>query len=157
MILADIYGKQDGPVAETGLVHIYFEDDFKSALESLEEKWNQYIPDFFIWWCDNRKKLFIQHVIGAAASNLKVHVIPSVSNDLESLHAAEKRRMLLTKTKSLTNCIETLNTMSIAQHEEEEVKAVYGAGKYRLSPEYETYHVNTTLFHRWNVLNKSHC
>ena len=73
-------------------------------------------------------------------------------NDIESQHAAEKRNQQFKK-ESISAAVANLHTM-VKREENDEVRAVYGAGNYVLSNPYKKFQVQSHIWHSWSEERK---
>ena len=89
-IIKDLYGDRDMEVYEFGLDESFDEDDFNEKLTGLKPRWEKLCPGFHKWFITHRKKDFIESVIRTAREGTSVDGL-FYQNDIESLHAAQKR------------------------------------------------------------------
>ena len=145
-IIKDIYGSRIENYYEYGLVESMDPDDFNVKIESLKERWESLCPEFFNLFNRNRKSLFIESVIQSARIDTDSTGL-YYQNDIESLHAVEKRKQNFKKEDIVTAMS---NIQSIIKREDnEEIRAIYGAGNYVLAPEFKKFQVLSHKWHSW--------
>ena len=69
-------------------------------------------------------------------------------NDIESLHFIEKRNQCFQK-KTVSEAAQALKALALRQ-ENDEVRAVYGAGNYVLSTDFSKFKVDSARWHGWS-------
>ena len=89
-ILKDIYGSKVANFYEYGIAEAIDPDDFNAKLDSLEDRWEALCPGFDQWFVRNRKSMFLESVIQPARLNSDSTGL-YYQNDIESIHASEKR------------------------------------------------------------------
>ena len=127
-ILLDIYGQIKESLYEYGLAESSDENEFSCKLLSLQQKWESRCAGFYDWFCSNRKNKFITSVICSARNGTNVDGL-FYQNDIESQHFVEKVHQNFEK-KSVEDSI-TYFQRFIERQDDEEIRAVYGAGSYR--------------------------
>ena len=145
-ILKDIYGDRKGTLLEYGLSESLDKADFNSKLSTLNEKWENYCPGFFAWFLKNRKETFEESVIASAREGTNIAGV-FYQNDVESLHYIEKRNQCLLK-KTVIDALKSLSNLAKRQ-ENDEIRAIYGAGNYSLSTPYIKFKVDSARWHSW--------
>ena len=115
---------------EPGLAEAENEDDFETKLDSLKVLWERNCQGFHKWFLKNRKKIFQACVITSARKGTEVNGM-YYQNDVESLHAIEKRVQGFTKMDVL-GAIKTVQVME--REDNDERVAMYEAGNYILTP-----------------------
>ena len=138
-ILADIYGCQYGSVKELGLADSTTIEDFDSNLTNLKERWEQLCSGFYEWFVVKWKTLFQERVIEEARKGSNVHGL-YFNNNIESMHFKEKTEQCH-KLGSLIGIINTLKKI-IDRQQDDEVRAIYGSGPYKLSREYGKFSID---------------
>lgn len=146
-ILNDMYGQRSGTAYEYGLAESLDCDDFTAKLLSLQDKWESLVPGFYSWFITNRKVLFIESVIQSARDGTNIQGL-YYQNDVESQHAVEKCIQHYKKEDVLV-VINNLQRLSDRQ-DAEEVRALYGAGNYRLAESYRKFLVKSSEWHNWS-------
>ena len=137
-IIKDIYGSKVDNYYEYGLAESIDSEEFDVKLESLKDRWEWFCPGFFNWFVARRKLLFSESVIQSARANTDIKGL-FYQNDIKSLHAKQKRNQNF---KTETVAAEISNIQNIIQREQnDEIRAIYGAGNYVLSPEYKKFQV----------------
>lgn len=150
-IIKDIYGERKGLVYEYGLAEAEDIEDFNQKLTNLKEKWESLCPDFYQWFVVNRKKKFEESVICSARERTSISGM-FYQNDIESLHFIEKRNQCFQK-KTVSEAAEALKALALRQ-ENDEVRAVYGAGNYTLSKEFSKFKVDSARWHSWSEIRR---
>ena len=124
-VTKDIYGTKDENYYEYGLADATDENDFCVKLESLKDRWESLCPNFFQWFLSKRKSLFLESIIQSARAKSDITGL-YYQNDIESMHAAEKRKQNYKKEDIITALA---NIQSIIRKEEnDEIRALYSAG-----------------------------
>lgn len=146
-ILKDIYGEHNGASYDFGLAEAFDNEDFKIKLSSLESKWNGLCPEFFSWFRRQREELFCSSIIQSAREGTDM-VGLFYQNDVESMHYVEKLNQSFQKLSVLEviNCLQKFLT----RQEEEEIRAIYGAGTYVLADPYKEFRVDSARWHSWS-------
>ena len=127
-IILDIYGQRRGTLYKYGLAESSDEAEFCGKLDSLQQKCESRCKGFFDWFCGNRKQKFINSVICSARDGSNVNGL-FYQNDIESQHFVEKVQQNFEK-KSVQTTIKNFQTL-IQRQDDEEIRAIYGAGSYR--------------------------
>ena len=143
-IIDDIYGRRVNEVFEEGLAD---SDDcfiFEAKCISLKPRWEKLCPGFFDWFQKNRKDDFTKSVIKSARDGTNIKGL-FYNNDIESLHAVEKRIQL--KSGTVLDAVNTLKTL-IERQETQERLALYGSGDFVLAPPYK--HWFAPRWHEWS-------
>ena len=146
-IMKDIYGERKGSVYEYGLAEAEDISDFNIKLTTLEERWESLCPGFYQWFVGNRKEKFEESVICSARKKTSINGM-FYQNDIESLHFIEKRNQCFQK-KTVSEAAQALKALALRQ-ENEEVRAVYGAGNYTLSKEFSKFKIDSARWHGWS-------
>ena len=149
--MKDIYGTQTGSVLELGLCEAFDEQDFDAKSSSLKEKWNRLCPGFHDWFVQKRRELFISSVIQSAREGSNVNGL-YYQNDIESQHSVEKCIQGFQK-KDVITVVQNLKKLSERQ-ELDEIRALYGAGNYKLAEPYKSFFVSSEKWHGWNSARK---
>ena len=124
-IIKNIYGVKDGNVYEYGLAEALDEDDFSIKLQSLKDSWESLCPGFFNWFKKTRVSQFLKRRIQAARIDYDSEAF-YYQNDIESIHAVEKRKQCFKK-ENIAAALSDIQ--SIVEHkEEDEIRALYGTG-----------------------------
>ena len=89
-IIKDIYGSRVAKLYEYAIAEAIDPDDFNAKLDSLEDRWEALCPGFDQWFVRNRKSMFLESVIQPARLNSDSTGL-YYQNDIESIHASEKR------------------------------------------------------------------
>ena len=145
-ILKDIYGDHKGTVYEMGLAEAQDKEDFIVKLESLKERWNGLCPGFYEWFVAKRNEKFQQSVICSAREGTTVAGM-FYQNDIESMHYIEKRDLCFQK-RSVVDAAQALSALALRQ-ENDEIRALYGAGNFSLAEEYSKFQVDSARWHNW--------
>jgi hypothetical protein len=148
-IVRDLYGTQIGAVYEYGLAEAEDEDELTAKVESLKPRWDKLCPGFYEWFISHRKKVFVESVIKSARIGMQVDGL-YYNNDVESLHAKEKREQAF-KTLDVIGAVKTLQTVIERETNLEKV-ALYGNTCYVLAPEYKIWFAPA-----WHTWNKDRC
>ena len=150
-ILRDIYGTQYGGVNELGLADAIDSTDFWKKLSELKSIWEKLCPGFFHWFLKKRSQLFQNSVIASARNASNIYGL-FYNNNVESNHFREKTEQAFKK-KSVLGVLDTLKTL-LMQQQEDEIKALYGSGLYRLSAPYKKFQKDSVVFHNMNTENR---
>ena len=135
-----------------GIAEAIDPDDFNTKLDSLEDRWEALCPGFHQWFIWNRRPLFLKSVIQSARLNSDSTGL-YYQNDIESIHASEKRYQNFKK-ESIEVALS--NIQKIMQSEEnDKIHALYGAGNYCLSTEYQKFKVASHVWHCWSEESKA--
>ena len=126
-ILKDIYAERKGTTYDFGLAEAANDEDFLGKLNSLDRRWESLCPGLFQWFCDNRVDQFLDSVICSAREGTEVAGL-YYQNDIESMHFVKKKKQPFRK----GNVIDVITNVStlIQQSQREEIRALYGAGRY---------------------------
>ena len=89
---------------------------------SLKIRWDKLCPGFHDWFVSHRKKDFVESVILSAHAGMNVDGL-FYQNDVESLHAIEKRIQCF-KEQDVVEAVKTLETL-IRREENEGVGPVW--------------------------------
>lgn len=146
-IIKDIYGLREGNFYEAGIAEASDEEDFMVKLESLQTRWDILCPGFYPWFQVQRKSLFLESVIQSAREKTDISGL-YYQNDIESKHAAEKRNQNFKK-ESILVAVANIHAM-VKREENDEVRAIYGAGNYVLSNSYKVFQVPSHIWHSWS-------
>ena len=146
-LLKDIYGAHNGASYDFGLAETFDSEDFNMKLLSLESKWKSLCPGFFSWFQRKRQEQFCSSVIQSAREGTDVIGL-FYQNDIESMHYVEKLKQSFQKLSVLEviNCLQQILT----RQEEEEIRAIYGAGSYILADPYKQFRVDSARWHSWS-------
>ena len=145
-ILSDIYGERRRGLYEYGL-EFSDAEEFSEKLASLERKWESRCPGFFKWFNEKRKKKFIDGVIVSLRTGALLTGL-CYQNDVKSQHFVEKDNQCFQKS-SVKEVIDSFQQLSERQ-ENEEIRAIYSAGSYRLAITYNPFQVDSARWHSWN-------
>ena len=150
-IIKDIYGERKGNAYEYGLAEAFYNDDLTVKLQSLESKWEGLCPGFYEWFMKKRKIKFVESVIQSAREGTDT-VGLYYQNDIESMHFVEKNNQSFKKldTAQVVKNLEQVHNRQDA----EEIRAIYGAGKYSLSTEFRKFAVDSAIWHSWSLTRK---
>ena len=146
-ILKDIYGSRNGSLHEYGLAEAIDIEDFNIKLESLQTKWEGLCSNFYNWFFTKRKSLFIESIIQSARENSDITGL-YYQYDIESLHALEKREQCF-KRSAILEPVTHLQDIVIRK-QNDEIRAIYGAGNYVHSPEYKKFQIPSHTWHSWS-------
>ena len=146
-ILKDLYGERKGNSYEYGLADAFDEMDLLNKLSSLEARWNSLCPGFYNWFKQKRQTLFASTVVQSAREGTDVSGL-FYQNDIESQHFVEKKKQSFSKL-SVVDVIVSLEEM-VNRQDQEEVRALYGAGSYEISKEYRRFLVDSARWHSWS-------
>ena len=125
-MLKNIYGERQGTTYDFGLAETANDEDFLSKLDSLATRWERVCPGFFQWFCGNRIVKFLESVICSAGEDTGVAGL-YYQNDIESMHSSKKKQQF--RKENATDVITNVSTL-IQQSQREEIRALYGAGRY---------------------------
>ena len=148
-IIKDIYGVKDGNVYEYGLAEALDEDDFNIKLQSLKDRWESLCPGFFNWFKKTRVSQFLKSVIQAARIGYDSEAL-YYQNDIESIHAVEKRKQCFKKASIAT----ALSNIQSIVKREDEIRALYGTGNYVLALEFKRFRLLSHIWHSWSEERK---
>ena len=137
-IIKDIYGSRVANFYEYGIAEAIDPDAFNAKLDSLEDRWQILCPGFHQWFVRNRRSLFLKSVIQSARLNSDSTGL-YYQNDIESIHASEKRYQNFKK-ESIEVALSNIQKI-IQREENDKMRTLYGAGNYCLSPEYQKFQV----------------
>ena len=143
-ILKDIYGERKGTTYDFGLAEAANDEDFLGKLNSLDRRGESLCPGLFQWFCDNRVDQFLDSVICSAREGTEV-AGPYYQNDIESMHFVKKKKQPFRK----GNVIDVITNVStlIQQSQREEIRALYGAGRYELAKTHKRFAVDSARWH----------
>ena len=133
-IIKDIYGSRVANFYEYGIAEAIDPDNFNAKLDSFEAL----CPGFHQWFVRNRKSVFLESVIQSARLNSDSTGL-YYQNDIESIHASEKRYQNFKK-ESIEVALSNIQKI-IQREENDKMRTLYGAGNYCLSPEYQKFQV----------------
>ena len=112
------------------------EGDFNVKLQSLNGRWESLCSGFFDWFKKTRVSQFLESVIQTARIGYDSETF-YYQNDIESIHAVEKRKPCFKKENVATALS---NIQSIVKCEEQdEIRALHGTGNYVLAPEFKSF------------------
>ena len=112
-------------------------------MESLKGAWDNLIPGFHHWFTQKRVDIF--------SESLTLTVRPYYSNDLELKHRLQKKKLKDNDVSmEIVSVTETLQKWVKENFLQEVTRAIYGQGKYRLAPGYESFFVDPTQFLKWS-------
>ena len=151
-IIKDIYGSRVANFYEYGIVEAIDSDDFNAKLDSLEDRWESPCPGFHQWFVRNRKSLFLESVIQSTRLNSDSTGL-YYQNDIEFIHATEKHYQNFKK-ESIEVALSNIQKI-IQREESDEIRALYGASNYCLSPEYQKFQVASHVWHSWSEERKA--
>ena len=109
----------------------------------MKEKWECCYPD---WFLKHRKEKFENGVIASAQDGSNVFGM-FYQNDIESLHLNEKKKCF--QKKSAVEAARSSQGLMESQ-ENDEVRAIYGAGNYMLATPYSKFQVESARWHLWS-------
>ena len=120
------------PTFTYGILEAIDPDDFNAKLDLLEDRWEALCSRFHQWFVQNRISLFLESAIQSARLNSDstgLYYQNNIeNNDIESIHASEKRYQNFKK-ESIEVALS--NIQKIIQHEKnDKIHALYGAGNY---------------------------
>lgn len=127
-IVIDVYGQRIGDCYEYGLCEAKDETEFIAKLKEKEKRWESLCKGYFSWFWKNRKDFFVSSVIQSAREGTDLKGL-FYQNDIEALHFVEKINQGFIK-KTTEDAIKNLESI-IQQQNDEEIRALYGAGTYR--------------------------
>jgi hypothetical protein len=153
-ILRDIYGCQYGTIREYGLADAVDAEDFNQRLSSLEDQWSKISPGFYNWFCRKRSQLFIDSVIESARKNTNINGL-FYNNSIESMHFREKKEQCF-KEGTIEDVVSTLKKL-VQRQQDDEVRALYGSGPYKLSNAYQRFSIDSTRWHSMAPENRKKC
>ena len=119
---------------EYGLVDSKDGNDLTTRLESLRESWENLCPGFHKWLVSKWKAIFQNSVIKYARKNANVHGL-FYNSSIECQHYLEKKKQSFRK-GIVEDVIKTFTSL-VGKQQEEEVRAIYRSGPYRLSARYK--------------------
>ena len=143
-ILADIYGRLYSTMIEYGLAYSKDANDLATRLESLRESWENLCPEFYKWVVSMRQAIFQNSVIECARKNTNVHGL-FYNNSIECQHYLEKKEQSFRK-GTVEDVIKTFKSL-VERQQDEEVRAIYRSGPYRLSDRYKKFEVDSVKWH----------
>ena len=144
--MKDIYGERKGTTYDFGLAEAANDEDFLGKLNSLDRRWESLCPGLFQWFCDNRVDQFLDSVICSAREGTEVAGL-YYQNDIESMHFVKKKKQPFRK----GNVIDVITNVStlIQQSQREEIRALYGAGRYELATTHKRFTFDSARWHSW--------
>ena len=151
-IIKDIYRSRIANFYEYGIAEAIDPDDFNTKLDFLEDRWEALWPGFHQWFVWNRRFLFLESVIQSARPNSDSTGL-YYQNDIESIHASEKRYQNFEK-ESIEVALSNIQKI-IQREENDKIRALYGAGNYCPSPEYWKFQVASHVWHSWSGERKA--
>ena len=151
-IINNIYGSRVANFYEYGILEAIDPDDFNTKLDLLEDKWEALYPGFHQWFVRSRKSLLLESVIQSARLNSNSTGF-YYQNDIESIHALEKRYQNFKK-ESIEVALSNIQKI-IQREENDEIRALCGAGNYCLSPEYQKFQEASHVWHSWSEERKA--
>ena len=143
-ILADIYGRQYSTMMEYGLAESKDANDLTTRLESLRGSWENLCAGFHKWFVSKRKTVFQNSVIDCARKNTNVHGL-CYNNSIECQHHLEKKEQSFKK-EAMEDAIKTFKPL-VERQQDEEVRAIYRSGPYRLNDRYKKFEVDSVKWH----------
>ena len=146
-IIQDIYGEREGTCYDYGLAEANNEEDFLTKLRFLEKRWESVCPGFFKWFCDHRTNKFLDSVICSARVGTEISGL-YYQNDVEAQHFVEKKHQNFRK-EDVLEVIKSFQSL-INDQETDEVRALYGAGRYELAQSYKRFMVDSAKWHGWS-------
>lgn len=152
-ILSDIYGSEQGQIFNVGLIDADSESDFEVKFKSLEDVWNPLVPGFHSWFEKKRVPVFITAVINAELNRAQVGN-RFYNNRLQLLHKLQKKYVSEGEYKDDVSSINSALQEWSETFVKEEIKALYGQGKYRLAPGYDHFYVEPTKLFKWSQERK---
>ena len=129
---------------EYGLADSKDANDLTARLESLRESWENLCPGFHKWFVSKRKAVFQNSVIECARKNTNVHGL-FYNNSIECQHYLEKKEQSFRK-GTVEDVIKTFKSL-VERQQDEEVRAIYRSGPYRLSDCYQKFEVDSVKWH----------
>ena len=144
-IVKDIYGERKGSVYEYGLAEAEDIADFILNLTTLEERWGSLCPGFYQSFVADRKEKFEESVICSAQKSTSVN---GMFYQIESLHFIERPNQCFQK-KTVSEAAQALKALALRQ-ENDEVRAVYGAGNYLHSKDFSKFKVDSARWYGWS-------
>ena len=145
-IFEDIYGERKGTTFDFGLVEATNDEDFLGKLNSLDTRWESLYPGFFQWFCGNRVDKFLESVICSACEGTEI-VGLYYQNYIESMHFVKKKKQQFRK-ENVIDVITNVSTL-MQQSQREEIRALYGAGRYELATKQKRFAVDSARWHSW--------
>ena len=143
-ILNDIYGLRCGPLKELGLADSKDADDLNERLKLVKGSWEKLCPGFFEWFSKKRKLVFEGSVIESARKNSDVQGL-FYNNGIENMHFQEKKEQSFEK-GDIFEVVKTIKKL-VERQQDEETKALYGGGGYKLSKEYKKFEIDPIKWH----------
>ena len=134
-----------------GLADTIDSTDFSKKLSELKSIWEKLCPGFSHWFLKKRSQLFQDSVTASARNGSNIYGL-FYNNNVESNHFREKNEQAFKK-KSVLGVLDTLKTLLMRQ-QEDEIKALYESGPYRLSAPYKKFQKDSVVFHNMNTENR---
>ena len=147
IIMKNIYSSQVDSILQSGLADAMDEEEFQVKLDSLRESWDNLVPGFHAWFRKNCEKLFCNCLIMSAREKLGMKG-RLYTNGLELMHKLQKKQKVEENIPKKVAAVTAKLQSWIEDFHEEEVRALRGLGKYRLSPGYESFYVGPC---KWNT------
>ena len=136
-IIKVTYGVKDGNIYEFELAEALNEDDFNVKLQSLKGRQESLCPGFFDWFKKTRVSQFLEIVTQTAKIGYDSEALYYL-NDIESIHAVEKRKQCFKK-ESIATALSNIQPIVKREEEEGEIRALYGTENYVLAPEFKSF------------------
>ena len=153
-ILSDIYGSQKDSLLQFGLADAIDEEDFEAKLNSLKDVWDDLVPGFHTWFKMRRSALFKETIITSALDRIRLNS-RFFNNRLEVIHELQKKMLSEKEANSEVTQVITFLEEWMTSYDKEAIRAIYGQGKYRLSPGYDQFFVNPLKWFKWSEERKS--
>ena len=119
-------------------------NELATRLESRRVCWENLWPGFHKWFVSNRKVIFQKSVIECARKNTNVHGV-FYYNGIEYQHYLEKKEQHFRK-GIVEDVMKRFKSLEERQ-QDEEVRAIYWSGPYRLSDHYKRFEVDSVKWH----------
>ena len=129
-ILKDIFGESKGSVYDYGLAETHDFGNFSAKLISLKENGKTFVQGFINGF----------RVISSSRERTNLSGL-FYQNYIEFVHHIKKFRQCFTK-RSIVEVTQILRDLSLRQ-ENDEIRAIYGAGKYALLMKYSNFKVDS--------------
>ena len=136
-LIGDIFGYQSGSTFFSGLYDAKDVQDFSAKLESLKEKRDHILPDFYDWFCKNESSIFHDLLIACVRSCAGLGQPPTkyTTNNNESINKMVKEHVRFRK-QEWPQFHGKLHSLVEQEHIEFE-KAIFGLGEYSLVAEFK--------------------
>ena len=152
-ILSVIYGSQKNGFVQFGLADTIDVSDFNVKLESLKPVWDSIVPGFRSWFVRKRTPIFKNQVVGEALDLLQLDT-RFTTNHLEVMHKIQKKNTAEANSGlEVTSVLKTFHQWHLSFEREAE-RAFYGQGKFRLTPGYEQFCREPTIYLSWSQERK---